>query len=91
MDSLVGLRHYENHKRRQRRLRRQRDGLTNNDRAFGDMSRQEVKDFLNRLLEIDGGRRRITRIQEGPAEQSKFYCAIREVKFNHYEGNIQMI
>ena len=85
--NLVGLHHYHNKKRRQSRLRRQLDGLTNHGHTFDNMSRREINDFLNRLQEIQENRRLIKWRPEGPPEQKKFVCALRNGKFNHCEEN----
>ena len=87
MNSLVGLHRYRNQQRRQNRLRRQRDGMTNHDHTFENMPRQEINDFLSRLQEIQENRRRIKWTPKGPAEQQKFAAILRRVRFNQYEDN----
>ena len=91
MRRLVGLHRHHNPKRRRNRGRRQRDGLTNHDRAVTDTSRREINDFANRLQEIRDRDQDITWAQEGPADRKKFVFAFRNAKFSRYGGNNKML
>ena len=87
MGTLAGLNRYRNQLHRQNRLRRQRDGRANHDRAFDNLSRQEINDFLGRLQEIQENRKRIKWKPEGPEEQKQSVFALRKAKSDRYEEN----
>ena len=87
MNSLVGLHHYRNQKRRQSRLRTQRDGLTNHGHTWDNMARREINDALDRLREIQENRKQIKWKHEGPPGKKKFVSTLRKAKFNRYEEN----